>query len=65
MKPSMPARQWVQVRAGVRTDLAGNMGDTYSVGFGLSPFNVVNLDIAAFTGDGNTMGASAQLGLRF
>lgn len=57
--------QWVQIRAGMRTDLEGNMGDTYSVGFGVSPFNVVNFDFAAFTGEGNTMGASAQLGLRF
>ncbi|WP_341939305.1 conjugal transfer protein TraF [Marinimicrobium sp. C2-29] len=59
------AWQWVQVRAGYRMDLEDNIGDTYSVGLGLSPFNVVNLDIAAFSGEGNTMGASAQLGLRF
>ena len=50
---------------GFQRDLEDNVEDTVSVGIGFSPFNVVNVDIAGFTGDGNTAGASMQLGLRF
>jgi|GEM_PF-664592 len=56
---------WVQVRAGVQHDLEDNLEDTYSVGVGFSPFNVVNLDIAGFKGDNNAIGGAVQLGLRF
>lgn len=59
------AANWAQLRVGFQRDLENNMEDTVSVGVGFSPFNIVNVDIAGFTGDGNTAGASMQLGLRF
>ncbi len=59
------AFDWAQLRVGFQRDLEENVEDTVSVGLGFSPFNVVNLDIAGFTGDGDTAGASIQLGLRF
>src|SRR3546814_936527 len=36
-----------QLRAGYVHDLEGNQDDMFTLGFGLSPFDVVNLDIAA------------------
>lgn len=59
------AFSWLQLRAGFRQDLKDTQEDTYSVGLGLSPFDVVNLDIAAVKGSGETLGAALQLGLRF
>src|SRR5690554_937571 len=59
------ANQWAQLRLGYKTDLKGNLEDSYSVGFGLSPFNVINLDIALSTGSKNTYGGALQLGMRF
>ena len=56
---------WVQVRAGMQQDLESTQEDTYSVGLGLSPFDTINLDIAAVAGEDNTYGAAVQLGLRF
>lgn len=59
------ANKWAQLRFGYKTDLEGNLEDTYSVGLGLSPFNVINLDIAVTAGDKNTYGGALQLGMRF
>lgn len=56
---------WVQLRAGIQHDLEESVEDTYSVGLGFSPFNVVNLDVAGFKGEGNALGGAVQLGLRF
>jgi hypothetical protein len=56
---------WLQLRAGLQQDLENTLPDTYSIGFGLSPFDVVNLDIAAYTGKNETVGGALQLGLRF
>ncbi len=59
------AANWAQLRVGFQQDLEDNVEDTVSVGVGFSPFNVVNVDISAFTGDGDTAGAAMQLGMRF
>lgn len=56
---------WLQLRAGLQQDLEDTLADTYSVGFGLSPFDVVNIDLAAYTGKNETVGGALQLGLRF
>lgn len=56
---------WLQIRGGMQRDTEDTIPDTYSVGLGLSPFNVVNIDLAGFTGKNDTMGAALQLGLRF
>ncbi len=56
---------WLQLRAGLQRDMENTLPDTYSFGLGLSPFDVVNIDLAYLTGDKNTEGAAIQLGLRF
>lgn len=56
---------WLQLRAGMQVDLEDNIEDTYSVGFGVSPFNTVNVDLAAVKGEGDTLGVAFQAGLRF
>jgi len=55
----------VQLRVGYRHDLEDTLDDTLSLGFGLSPFDVVNLDIAAMKGGSDTLGVALQLGLSF
>lgn len=57
--------RWLQLRAGLQQDLKNTLEDTYSVGLGLSPFDTINLDVAAITGQNNTVGGAVQLGLRF
>lgn len=59
------ALSWLQLRAGIQRDLEDTMPDTYTVGLGFSPFDVVNLDLAAFSGSDEAVGAALQLGLRF
>lgn len=56
---------WLQLRAGMQVDLEDNIEDTYSVGFGISPFNTVNMDLAAVKGEGDTLGVAFQAGVRF
>lgn len=56
---------WLQLRGGMQRDTEDTLADTYSVGLGISPFDLINLDLAAFTGKGDTMGGAVQLGLRF
>ena len=51
----------VQIRAGYRHDFNGDKEDSYSVGFGLSPFGVVRLDLMAQTSGENDLGAGLQL----
>ncbi|WP_025819760.1 conjugal transfer protein TraF [Shewanella marina] len=55
----------VQVRAGYKTDLANNYQDYYSVGLGLSPFDLFSLDIAAEMSEHDDYGANLQLGFKF
>ncbi len=59
------AWRWLQVRAGMQRDLEETLEDTWSVGLGISPFDTINLDLAAVTGDNNTVGGMLQLGIRF
>ncbi len=54
----------VQFRLGARSDLNDTEGDLYTVGFGLSPWDVVSFDIAAFKGDNDNLGAAIQLGIK-
>lgn len=56
---------WLQLRLGLHQDLENTLEDTYSAGIGLSPFDTINLDVAAVTGQDNTVGGAVQLGLRF
>lgn len=56
---------WLQIRGGLQRDSEDTIPDTYSVGLGISPFDVVNIDVAAFTGKNETTGGALQLGVRF
>lgn len=53
-----------QFRLGYRTDLNDVDDDIYTVGVGLSPGDVFAFDVAAFTGDNDTIGAALQLSLK-
>lgn len=54
----------IQFRLGYRTDLNDVDGDIYTAGIGISPWEVFAIDIAAFTGDSDTIGAALQLNLK-
>ncbi|EDX9708280.1 TPA: conjugal transfer protein TraF [Escherichia coli] len=57
--------KWAQLRTGYRQNLASNNGSAFTAGIGLSPFDVVHLDIAGLAGTDNTYGAVAQLSVTF
>lgn len=54
----------IQFRLGYRTDLNNVDDDIYTAGIGISPWDVFAVDIAAFTGDSDTIGAALQLSLK-
>lgn len=56
---------WVQLRAGYQSDLESTLPDAFTVGLGLSPFDTINLDLAAIKGSDDAIGGALQLGLRF
>ena len=56
--------QHIQFRLGYRTDLNDVDDDIYTAGIGISPWDVFAVDIAAFTGDNDTLGAALQLSLK-
>ncbi|WP_020210567.1 conjugal transfer protein TraF [Gilvimarinus chinensis] len=56
---------WARLRLGYKTDIKSSLEDTFSLGLGLAPFDVVNFDWALTAGDKNTFGTSLQLGFRF
>jgi len=56
---------WLQLRGGIQRDMEDTIPDAYTVGLGISPFDVINLDVAAFSGSDDAVGGAVQLGLRF
>jgi len=56
--------QHVQFRLGYRADLNDVDDDIYTAGIGISPWDVFAIDIAAFTGDNDTLGAALQLSVK-
>ena len=54
----------IQFRLGYRTDLNDVDDDIYTAGIGISPWDVFAVDIAAFTGDNDTLGAALQFSLK-
>ncbi|PKI13095.1 conjugal transfer protein TraF [Colwellia sp. 12G3] len=54
----------IQFRLGYRTDLNDIDDDIYTAGIGISPWDAFAFDIAAFTGDNDTIGAALQLSLK-
>lgn len=54
----------MQFRLGARTDLNDNEADIYTVGLGVSPWDVFSFDIAAFTGQNENAGIALQVGIK-
>jgi len=56
---------WLQLRAGYRHDLKGNLDDAYTAGIGISPFKVFHLDVAGIYGGKDEVGAVVQTSFTF
>ena len=59
------AARWAQLRAGVRADLTGDQPDLFTAGFGLSPWDVVHLDLAGQIGSDKAVGAMVTMRYTF
>lgn len=59
------AGRHAHLRLGYRADMKSNVSDIASVGLGISPYDKVNLDLAAMVGEGDTGGVALQLGFKF
>lgn len=56
---------WAQLRADYEVDLQDTVDNTVTAGIGISPFDVLSIDIAgAYTGE-NQFGVSAALAFTF
>jgi len=56
---------WAQLRAGYEIDLEDTVDDTITAGIGISPYDVVSLDISgSYTGE-NQLGAAVNLAFTF
>lgn len=53
-----------QLRAGYKMDLNDDEAGVVTAGIGISPWDVVAVDVGAFVGEGDSMGASLQLGFK-
>lgn len=56
--------KYVQFRFGMRSDLNDVDGDLYTFGVGVSPWDILTIDMAAFAGNNDTIGAAIQFGLK-
>lgn len=59
------AWDWLQVRAGYQIDTKDTLENTVTAGVGISPYDVVSLDIAGSYADSNEFGGSANLAFTF
>jgi hypothetical protein len=59
------AWDWAQLRAGYEIDMQDNADSAITAGIGLSPFDVVSLDLAGNYAGSNQLGASANLAFTF
>ncbi|EIW5901003.1 conjugal transfer protein TraF [Salmonella enterica] len=59
------AWQWAQLRAGYRQNMATSEGSAFTAGIGISPFDVMHLDLTGLVGTDRTYGAVAQLSVTF
>jgi hypothetical protein len=59
------AFDWAQMRVGFRTDLEDTRDDLYTLGLGLSPFDVFHLDLTGFIGEQDTYGGLVEIRLTF
>lgn len=56
---------WMQLRAGYRHDLKGNLDDAFTAGVGISPFKTFHLDVAGVYGGSNELGGVVQTAYTF
>lgn len=59
------AFDWAQIRAGFRSDIAGEQPDLFTAGIGLSPWNVFHLDLAGQVGSDKAVGAALTMSYTF
>ena len=59
------AWSWAQLRAGYRADMRNSDNNVVTAGIGISPFDVVHLDLTGMAGTDRTYGAVAQLSVTF
>lgn len=59
------AWSWAQLRAGYRADMRNSDNNVVTAGIGISPFDVVHLDLTGMAGTDRTYGAVAQLAVTF
>lgn len=59
------AGDWAALRVGYQHDTKDGTEDLITAGVGLSPFNVIHLDIAGMLGDDNSYGGVIQVGFTF
>lgn len=60
----LSAGRHFHLRAGYQTDSKSNAADVVTAGIGITPFDRLNIDIAAMLGDGDTAGVGLQLGFK-
>lgn len=61
----LAATSWAQVRAGYRVDMRGNDHRAFTAGFGLTPSDRVQFDLAAMAGRMRNIGGVAQFSFAF
>ncbi|USD67606.1 conjugal transfer protein TraF [Vibrio sp. SCSIO 43136] len=59
------AWNWAQLRAGYEIDMKSNVDNAFTFGLGISPGDVVSLDLAGSYAGDNQFGASANLAITF
>lgn len=59
------AWSWAQLRAGYRADIRNSDNNVVTAGIGISPFDVVHLDLTGMAGTDRIYGAVAQLSVTF
>ncbi|MDA9558105.1 conjugal transfer protein TraF [Vibrio sp.] len=57
-------KRWIQLGVGVRHDLEGNYQDILTAGVGLSPFDILTIDVVGMVGDDDALGGAIQIGLK-
>ncbi|MDF2152545.1 conjugal transfer protein TraF [Vibrio sp. CAU 1672] len=56
---------WAQLRVGYEMDLENNLENAFTAGIGISPFDVISLDVAGSYAGENQFGAAANLAFTF
>lgn len=59
------AFDWIQLRAGYRTDMLGTIPGTVTAGLGFSPFGAFHIDVAGSYGGSGVYGGAVEVGFTF